>query len=147
MAYPYLTISSTTTDLNTGSFYSESDLTTFNASQSNDIFFGSSEKDIIEFSIFDISGNLISSSIINKNDTYNVLNGNYKDVDQNSLSYSYKKFNTSYIINKNRNILLDTLSDINNLGIPRGSNVVSYNFTKNVAGDNKYKLIIISLQK
>jgi hypothetical protein len=142
MAYPYLTISSTTTDLNTGSFYSESDLTTFNASQSNDIFFGSSEKDIIEFSIFDISGNLISSSIINKNDTYNVLNGNYKDVDQNSLSYSYKKFNTSYIINKNRNILLDTLSDINNLGIPRGSNVVSYNFTKNVAGDNKYKLII-----
>jgi len=142
MAFPFLTISSNTTTLNTGSFYSEKDLSTFNATQSIDNFFGKSEQDVIEFSVFDITGNSISSSILNKTDTYSVLNGNYKDVDENNLSYSYKQYNSDYLINLNRNILVDTLNDLIDVQIPSGSNVVSYNFTRNMAGDSKYNLII-----
>ena len=57
MAYPYLTISSQINSLNSGSFYTESDLSTIKASQSSDIFFGTTEQDSIEFSAYDINGN------------------------------------------------------------------------------------------
>jgi hypothetical protein len=142
MAFPFLIISSNTMDLNTGSFYQQSDLTTVNATQSTDTFFGKSEQDVIEFSVFDISGNLISSSIINNTPTYNILSKNYTDVDGNTLSYNYNQYQSSYLINSYRNILTDTLNDLNNVGVPSGSNVVSYNFIKNVAGQQKNPLVI-----
>lgn len=142
MAFPYLTISSTTVDLNTASFYTQSDLSATNATQSADLLFGQSEKDVVEFSVFDISGNIISSSVVIPSPTYNVLNKNYKDVDGNALSYSYNQYQSSYIINGNRSILVNALENLNNLGIPSGSNVISYNFIKNVAGESRYPLII-----
>ena len=142
MAFPYLTISSNISDLNTGSFYAQNDLSATNATQSVDVFFGQSEKDVIEFSVFDISGNIISSSNITNSPTYNVLNKSYKDVDGKALSYSYSQYKSSYTINSNRFILADTLGDLADLGIPSGSNVISYNFIRNVAGEQKYPLII-----
>jgi hypothetical protein len=145
MAFPFLTISSNIDSLNSGSFYSENDLSVFNISQSSDVFFGNSSQDVIEFSVYNIAGNLSNWNILEKNDTYNIINGTYKDVDNNNLSYSYKKYNGSYIISTNRKILLNTKQDLINSGIQSGSQVVSYNFLRNVAGNTNYKLIIKSI--
>lgn len=145
MAYPFITISSNVTSLNSGSYYSEKDLSTFNISQSKDTFFGNSDRDIIEFAVYDISGNLINWKILPKQDTYSVISGVYKDVYENEISYNYKKFNTSYTISRNNQILLNTLSDLNSIGIKNGNQVVSYNFLRNVAGNDKYKLVIKSI--
>ena len=145
MAFPFLTISSNENSLNTGSFYSDKDLSTFNISQSTDIFFGNSSQDVIEFSTYDINGNLNRWNILQKKDTYNILNGTYKDVDGNDFSYSYKKYNNSYTISSDRKILLNTRQDLLDSGIQSGSQVVSYNFLRNIAGNNSYKLIIKSV--
>ena len=91
MSFPFATISSNVNSLNTGSFYSQKDLSTFNVSQSTDIFFAESSQDIIEFSTYDIVGNLNSWRTLSKNDTYSIINKTYKDVNNNSLTYNYKK--------------------------------------------------------
>lgn len=145
MSYPYLTISSNENSLNTGSFYNENDLNVFSLGNSTDLYFGKSNQDVIEFSIFDISGNQSIWKILDKTDTYSIINGTYKDVDNNELSYNYKKFNSSYVISKQRKILLNTVQDLNNVGILSGSNVISYNLLRNIAGNQKYKLIIKSI--
>jgi hypothetical protein len=145
MAYPFATISTNTDTLNSGSYYSSNDLSVFNVSQSLDGFFGNSNQDVIEFSTYDITGNLNNWSVLPKTDTYNVLSGTYKDVDQNTLTYNYYKYNSSYIISSDRNILLNTVSHLNNVGISSGNQVVSYNFLRNIAGNQKYPLIIKSI--
>lgn len=142
MAYPFTTISSNTDSLNTGSYYSEKDLATFNVSQSTDIFFGNSNEDVIEFSIFDITGAPITWKILDKIDTYSIISETYKDVDGILLNYTYKRLNTNYNIATNRHILLNTVSDLTGSNIQKGNQVVSYNFLRNVAGNNKYKLVI-----
>jgi hypothetical protein len=145
MSFPFVTISSNVTSLNTGSYYSQKDLSTFNVSQSKDIFFAESSQDIIEFATYDIVGNLNNWKTLSKNDTYSVINKTYKDVNNNSFTYNYKKFNSSYIISSDRQILLNTVEDLNDSGILSGSYVVSYNFLRNVAGNDKYKLVIKSI--
>jgi hypothetical protein len=145
MAFPFNTISENLTNLNTGSFYAENDLAVFNLSRSTDTFFGNSSQDIIEFSVFDIAGNLQHWNIVPKNDTYSVLNGNYVDVHQKTGSYNYYQFNSSYTISSGRQILLNTLNDLNAASIMSGSQVVSYSFLRNVAGNNANPLIIKSV--
>lgn len=145
MAFPFITISSNVNSLNTGSYYSEKDLSTFNISQSTEMFFAESSQDIIEFATYDILGNLNNWKTLSKNDTYSVTNKTYKDVDGKSFTYNYKKFNSSYIISSERQILLNTVQDLNDSGILSGSYVVSYNFLRNVAGNNNYKLVVKSI--
>ena len=147
MAFPFITISSNVNSLNTGSYYSEKDLSTFNISQSTEMFFAESSQDIIEFATYDILGNLNNWKTLSKNDTYSVTNKTYKDVDGKSFTYNYKKFNSSYIISSERQILLNTVQDLNDSGILSGSYVVSYNFLRNVAGNNNYKFLHISYSK
>jgi hypothetical protein len=141
MSYPYPTISSNS-GLNTGSYFLDKDLSLFNISQSTDIFFGTSPQDFIEFSVFDINGEQKNWSIIQKLDTYTTISSKYVDVDQMSKSYNYPQYNSPYLISKNKNILLKTVEDLNNSGIFSGSNVISYNFIRNVGGTQDYPLII-----
>lgn len=145
MSYPFPTISSNIDSLNTCSYYTEKDLSIFNVSQSIDIFFGKSSNDIIEFSIFDIYGNAINWKVLNKQDTYNVLTETYKDVDERRITYNYKKYNGSYTISKDRQILLNTLQDLSDANIKNGNQVVSYNFLRNVSGNSDYNLVIKSI--
>jgi hypothetical protein len=145
MSYPYTTISSNTDTLNTASFYTEKDLSVFYVSQSLDTSFGTSNKDNIEFSIFDIIGNQYYWNILNKKDTYIVNSATYNDVNNKKLTYNYKKFDSSYKISNDRKILLNTVQDLKDVGIQSGSNVISYNFLRNIAGSFKHKLVIKSI--
>jgi len=93
------------------------------------------------------SGSLNSGSYFLQNDlpvstTYTVLNKTYKDVDNNTLTYNYKQYNSSYTIAFNKNILLSTLQDFSGSNINSGNHVASYNFIRNVAGNPDYQLYI-----
>jgi hypothetical protein len=88
MSFPYKTISENINSLNTGSFYEKDDLDTVLSSSASDDFFGISEQDNIEFSIYDIEENLQTWNILPKKSIYNVINNTYKDVDNNTNSYS-----------------------------------------------------------
>ena len=139
MSFPYKSVSKNIDSINTGSFYEQSDLDNVLSSSINDDFFGISEQDVIEFSIYDIEENLQSHGVLPKKSIYNVINKTYKDVDNNIKTYNYKQYNSDYIISFTGSILLDTLSHLSSSG---GNQVASYNFIRNVGGTKEYPLII-----
>jgi len=142
MAFPFPTISSNSGSLNSGSYFLQNDLDTFNDVPFQEYYFGNSEQDIIEFSVYDIEGNINIWKYLPVSTTYTVLNKTYKDVDNNTLNYSYKQYNSSYTISFNKNILLSILQDFSGSNINSGNHVASYNFIRNVAGNPEYQLYI-----
>lgn len=142
MAFPYKTISTNVDSVNSGSFYDQSDLDNILSGSSIDKYFGTSEQDIIEFSVYDIDGNLQIWNTIPVNPIYNVVSKTYKDVDQNVLTYNYKQYNSGYIISFNRDILYDTLTNLSSSNITSGNHIVSYNNIRNIGGTPDYPLII-----
>ena len=142
MAFPYKTISTNVDSVNSGSFYDQSDLDTILSGSTMDKYFGASEQDIIEFSVYDIDGNMQVWNTVPVKPIYNVVSKTYKDVDQNVLTYNYKQYNSGYIISFNRDILFDTLTNLSSSNIVNGNHIVSYNSIRNVGGTQTYPLII-----
>ena len=142
MSFPFLTISSNSESLNSGSYFLQNDLDTFIDVPFQEYYFGNSEQDIIEFSVYDIEGNINVWKYLPISPTYTVLNKTYKDVDNNTLNYSFKQYNSNYTIAFNKNILLNTLQDFTGSGINSGNHVASYNFIRNVAGNPDFQLYI-----
>lgn len=142
MAFPYKTISTNVDSVNSGSFYDQSDLDTILSGSSVDKFFGASEQDIIEFSVYDIDGNLQVWNTVPVNPIYNVISKTYKDVDQNVLTYNYKQYNSGYIVSFDRTILFDTLTQLSSSNIVNGNHIVSYNSLRNIGGTPTYPLTI-----
>jgi hypothetical protein len=142
MSFPFPTISSNSGSLNSGSYFLQSDLDNFIDDPFQEYYFGNSEQDIVEFSVYDINGNINYWKYLPLSPTYNVLNKTYKDVDNRTLSYSYKQYNSSYTISFNKNILFNVLNDLSSSNINSGNHVVSYNFIRNVAGNPKYQFLI-----
>ena len=135
MAFPFPTISSNSGSLNSGSYFLQNDFDTFVDVPFQEYYFGNSEQDIVEFSVYDIEGNINIWKYIPVLTTYTVLNKTYKDVDNNTLNYNYKQYNSSYTIAFNKNILLSTLQDFSGSNINSGNHVASYNFIRNTVGD------------
>ncbi len=142
MSFPFPTISSNSGSLNSGSYFLQNDLDTFINVPFQEYYFGNSEQDIIEFSVYDIEGNINVWKYLPVSATYTVLNKTYKDVDNNTLNYSFKQYNSNYIIAFNKNILLSTLQDFSGSNINSGNHVASYNFIRNVAGNPDYQLYV-----
>jgi hypothetical protein len=142
MAFPYKTISTNIDSVNSGSFYDQSDLDTILSGSSVDKYFGTSEQDVIQFSVYDIDGNLQILNTVPVNPIYNVVSKTYKDVDQNVLTYNYKQYNSGYIISFNRDILFDTLTHLSSSNITNGNHIVSYTNIRNIGGTPDYPLII-----
>lgn len=142
MAFPYKTISTNVDSVNSGSFYDQADLDTILSGSSVDKYFGASEQDVVEFSVYDIDGNLQVWNNVPVNPIYNVVNKTYKDVDQKVLTYNYKQYNSGYIISFNRDILFDTLTHLSSSNITNGNHIVSYNSIRNIGGTPEYPLII-----
>lgn len=142
MSFPYKTISTNVDSVNSGSFYDQSDLDTTLSGSVMDKYFGSSEQDVIEFSVYDIDGNLQVWNTVPVNPIYNVVSKTYKDVDQNVLTYNYKQYNSGYIVSFDRNILFDTLTHLSSSNIINGNHIVSYNSIRNIGGTPAYPLTI-----
>ena len=122
--------------------FRSSDLDIFNDVPFQEYYFGNSEQDVIEFSVYDIDGNINVWKYLSVNPTYNVINKTYRDVDNVLQTYSYKNYHSSYTISFNKNILLDTLNDFSSSGITSGNHVASYNFIRNVGGNQDYQFYI-----
>jgi hypothetical protein len=142
MAFPYKTISTNVDSVNSGSFYDQSDLDTILSGSAVDKYFGTSEQDIIEFSVYDIDGNLQIWNTVPVNPIYNVISKTYKDVNQNVLTYNYKQYNSGYIVSFDRTTLFDTLTQLSSSNIVNGNHIVSYNSIRNIGGTPAYPLTI-----
>lgn len=142
MAFPYKTISTNVDSVNSGSFYDQADLDTILSGSNSDKYFGTSEQDIIEFSVYDIDGNLQVWNAVPVNPIYNVVSKTYKDVDQNVLTYNYKQYNSGYIVSFDKNILFDTLTNLSSSNIVNGNHIVSYASLRNIGGTQLYPLTI-----
>ena len=145
MAFPYKSVSTNIDSLNSASFYEQADLDNVVSSSIVDKYFGTSEQDVIEFSVFDIDGNLQTWQTLPTTPVYNVITKTYKDVDSNVLTYNYKQYNSGYAIAYNSNMLLDGLTNLSASGIIDGNSVVSYNPVRNIGGTPDYELIIKSI--
>ncbi len=148
MAFAYKTISNYTDQLNTGSFYEQKDLDNIFSGSVSDYYFGNSEQDLVEFSVYDIEGTLQTWNYLAVNPIYNVVSRTYKDVDQKTLTYEYKRFeNSNYTISFNRSSLLDVLTNLSASGITTGNNIISYNFVRNIGSNINYPLIITDISQ
>jgi hypothetical protein len=148
MAFAYKTISNYTDQLNTASFYEQKDLDNVFSGSVSDYYFGNSEQDLVEFSIYDIEGNLQAWNYLSVNPIYNIVSRTYKDVDQKTLTYEYKRFdNSNYTVSFNRNFLLNLLTNLSASGITTGNNIVSYNFVRNIGSSTDYPLLITNISQ
>ena len=141
MSFPYKTISTNIDSVNTGSFYDQSDLDNILSGSINDKYFGASEQDVIEFSVFDIDGNLQIWKTLTTTPIYNIVSKTYKDVDQNTLTYNYKQYDGGYLMSFDT-ILFDTLNDLSSSSVNTANHVVSYNCVRNIGGTPSYPLTI-----
>jgi hypothetical protein len=142
MTFPYPLVSNFTSSFNTASYFPGSDVLNYNQKTNlSDLFFGKSARDLIEFSYFNTIGEQNGFSYKTPSIKYLSEVGIYKDVDQNSITYNYRKTKTDYINYKN-NFLIDIQSDLSSSNIFDGQHLVSYNFIRNLAGNQNYPLII-----
>ena len=142
MTFPYPYLSNFTSSYNTASYFSEADAIVYNQNTNlPDLFFGKSARDVSEFSYYNTTGDQNGWTYKKPSLKYFSDIGVYKDVDNNSITYNYRKIITDYI-NYNSNFLVDIKSDLSSSNIFEGQHVVSYNFLRNVAGSQEYPLII-----
>ena len=142
MNFPYPLVSTFTSSFNTASYFNADDVNNYNQNTNNpDIFFGKSDRDVVEFSYFNTIGE--QNGWIYKNPDVQYLSqvGIYTDVDKNQFTYNYRKVKTNYI-NYQNNLLIDIGSDLSASNVFDGQHITSYNFTRIVAGSQNYPLII-----
>lgn len=143
---PYNYINFDENGLNTGpvscSYFSKDIQSLYEQTYLNsDKFFGQSESDIVEFSLYNNSQELISFNRLIPKTTFSIINGSYYDINNKLISYNFAKPFTNYFKFEN-NILIDTKFNLNSIGVSPGLYYLLYNFIRNVAGNNKNRLVI-----
>ena len=142
MSLPYPILGNFTGSIYSGSFLNEQDTSLFLSSQSVDIFFGYSERDVTEISVYDTNDNFISWSMLDQKKDYNKVTLTYVDALNNSIGYTYSELNSQFVIYRSKNILIDPINDLDTIGITDGSYKVSYVFTREMAGNPNSRLVI-----
>lgn len=144
MPYDYLTINES--ELNFGlvsaSYF---DVKTQNLYEqqiiNQDLFFGDSDEDLIELSIFDTDQNLINFNRIIPKITYSVLEGEFRDINNNLTSYKITNPYTNFVKYTNE-ILLHPQFDLHFNELPPGVYYLLYNPIRNLAGNPQNRLVI-----
>jgi predicted phosphodiesterase len=135
------------TFLITGSFYSasyinEQDYDLFFENSGPDFWYGISDKDAIEVSIYDLNQNLLSWKSIDTIGKYKTSNSTYYDEKNNSVEYEYKQYNLDYPIYKTEKILVNPSADVAKFELSTGSYIMGYQFTRYLAGSPSASLVI-----
>ena len=142
MNFPYPTVTNFTSSVNTAYYFNETDVSVYNVNTNiSESFFGKSEKDVVEFSYYNLSGVQNGWTYKQPKIIYISDVGSYTDVDYKKVNYSYRKTKTDYISYKN-NFLIDIQFDFSSSNVFDGQHVASYNFLRNVAGNQSFPLII-----
>jgi hypothetical protein len=143
MPLPYPVIGNFTGSINSGSILSEQDNSLFFVSQSVDAWFGFSPNDVIEVSTYNVDDDsLMKWGVIGQDKQYKTVTSTYLDSLNVPHDYTYRELIRSFVQYKNDKILIDQISDLNNIGVTDGSFKASYNFIRNLAGHPNQPLSI-----
>lgn len=104
-------------------------------------YFGGSDDDVIEFSLYDSNQSLIRFNRIIPKVTYSIAEGNFRDINNNLTSYRYANPNTN-LVRFFDNVLLHSQFDLKINEVTPGLYYLLYNCVKNIAGNPNNKLVI-----
>lgn len=136
-------VAETTNSLNTGSYLTRGDYSLFVNGFTTDLWYGFSSNDVIELGVFDYNQNQIAWGILNQDKSYNTLNYSYLNTLDVPVTYSYSEIKPDFIIYKNDKILVSPPAQLSeSFGISSGSYVLSYNFTREMAGTPTSPLVV-----
>lgn len=142
MPLPYSVLGNITGSISSASYLSAQDTSLFLASQSVDFFFGYSDRDVVEFSIFDTSNNQISWSVLHQTKSFESTTLSFLDALNNPQSYTFSELNPDFLIYKSQDILLDMLSELSQSSVMGGSFNVSQIFTRQMSGNPDIPLVV-----
>lgn len=139
---------SSTSSLGYGSFLSEEDLKFYTEGKTSINFpFGQSDKDYVKFGVYDLEGNLISSSMIYSAGTNTPHTSAYYDVFNRYTEYSYLEYQSDWVLvgKETSSLFVDISREFNKLSISDGNYKLYVELGRNIIGDEKSndnKLII-----
>src|ERR1035437_6857811 len=142
MALQFSTLGNFTGSIFSGSYLGIKDASLFETSQSSDIFFGYSSRDITELTTFDTFDNQISWNLLDKDKIYSNSTLTYTDALNNAQSYTYTELINQFITYRSKLILLDPINDLSSSGIFDGTFKQTYIFSRNMAGSSDEHLVI-----
>lgn len=131
---------SSTSSLGYGSFLSKEDLSFYTENLTYKNFpFGQSDKDYIQFGVYNIDDTLITSSMMYSGGTYTSHTASYYDVFNQFVSYSYKKYTSDFVIlgTETQSLFFDVSKNFNDLGISDGNYKIYIELGRNVVGSEK----------
>jgi hypothetical protein len=134
--------------LSFGSFLSKEDLSFYTDGKTFKNFpFGQKEQDYIKFGIYNLDDSLITSSMIYSTGEYSFHTSSYYDVFNQFITYSYKKYNTDFVIlgTETQSLFFDVSKNLNNLGVQNGNYKLYIELGRNIIGNengSENKLII-----
>ncbi len=144
MPYNYLTIDEN--GLNTGlvsASYFDTELQSLyeQSYTTNEIFFGDSDDDLVEFSLYNSGQEPLTFDRITPSVTYNVIQGDYLDINGQPKNYRTLNPNTN-IVRFGDNMLLHPQFDLRFNQVSPGLYYLLYNPIRNVAGNTNTRLVI-----
>jgi hypothetical protein len=127
-----------TSSLGYGSFLSQEDLNFYTEGNTFKNFpFGQSEQDYIKFGVYNLDDSFITSSMIYSSGSYSLYTSSYYDIFNQFLTYSYKKYNTDFVIlgTETQSLFFDVSKNLNNLNIQNGNYKLYIELGRNVVGN------------
>ena len=139
----YNILNNVTGSINALSFLDDKDRGLFYVTQSADLWFGDSPNDVIEISTYNVDRKeQINWSTINQKKEYKSITLSYLDNLNVIQTFSYNQLVSDYIQYDNTKLLVNPISDLNEIGITTGNFNVSYAFIRQMAGSPNSPLSI-----
>jgi hypothetical protein len=139
----YQTISENVNNLNSASYLNNDEYSLFVNGYIGDVWYGLSPSDEIELGVFDYSKNLIAWETFQNDNNYVLSTYSFLNTRDYAEEYTYKTLSPEFVIHENEKILVSPPHELtSSFGISDGSYILSYNFTRNMAGDKNTPLII-----
>lgn len=142
MSLPYQVISDNSGSLNSGSYLSSEDYNLFFRGTVGDLWFGTSEYDVIECSVFDLTSNQLSWGIFNRDKTFFDVSLTFQNDKNEPTVYAYKELKNDFISFKGEKILINPNNHLKTLGIGGGGYILNYNLVRNMVGSPENPLTI-----
>lgn len=139
----YEFVADNTSSLNTGSYFNRTEYSLFIKGFVDDLWYGLSANDVIEFSVWDRSRNLLGWDVLNQSKSYNTTTLTYLNSLNFPVTFSYSELNQDFILHKHSNILTNPAEQIlSSFEYVSGSYYLDYTFTREMAGNSGNPLVI-----
>jgi hypothetical protein len=139
-----------TSSLSYGSFLNKADQDFYTGGNTfKNIPFGQSEQDYVRFGVYNLDDSLITSSVIYSTGEYSFHTSSYYDVFNQFITYSYKKYNTDFVIlgTETQSLFFDVSKNLNNLGVQNGNYKLYIELGRNIIGNENGSENKISINK